>query len=125
MVGILVVLVLHAGPLMRHLPRGWRQEGTWATNREQLGLELAPGRLRFGYAYALAVAWWLGGRVGIASMWRDEAVLGPFNAEQVWGLAVLAVIALGALLSLVHQPRPIEPEARLRVGHRRWRVGRG
>ena len=125
LLGILVVLVLHAGPVLRHLPAGWRQERTWASNRQVLGLEVAAGRLRFGYAYALAVAWWLAGRVAIASLWRDEPIAGPLNAEQVWGLAVLALIALGAILSLVHQPRPIEPEARWRVGHRRWRLRGG
>ncbi|HMJ79797.1 MAG TPA: prolipoprotein diacylglyceryl transferase family protein [Candidatus Dormibacteraeota bacterium] len=123
--GIVAVLVVHAGPLMRRLPGGWRQEGTWASNRQAMGLEVAPGRLRFGYAYAFAVAWWLGGRVAIASLWRDEAVAGPFNAEQAWGLVVLALIAIGAVISLVHQPRPIEPEARWRVGHRRWRLRGG
>ncbi|MGZ3587931.1 MAG: prolipoprotein diacylglyceryl transferase family protein [Candidatus Limnocylindrales bacterium] len=125
LLGILIVLACHAGPVLRALPTGWRQERTWADNRQALGLEVARGRLRFGYAYALAVVWWLAGRVAIASLWRDEPVLGPLNSEQVLGLAVLALILLGALVSLAHQPRPIEPEERWRVGHRRWRLRGG
>ncbi len=125
LLGILFVLAVHAGPLLRGLPRGLRQEGAWAEAREALGLEVARGRLRFGYAYLAAVAWWLAGRVAIGFTWRDDVVLGPLNMEQVLGSVVLVLIVLGVLVAGVRKPRPVAPEDRWRLGHHRWRLRGG
>ena len=91
--GILVLFVLHAGPVLRHLPGAVRQTGAWAAALAERGEPVAPGRLRFGYPYLAAVAWWLSGRLVVAFTWRDRAVVGGLNAEQVMAIAVLVLIA--------------------------------
>ena len=82
LLGIVVVLAVHAGPVLEHLPGRIRQVGTWAANRETLGEPVARGRLRFGYLFLAALVWWLVGRIGIAFLWRDEAVLGPLDMDR-------------------------------------------
>jgi len=125
LLGIVVVLAVHAGPVMRHLPERLRQAGTWAANREALGEPVARGRLRFGYLFLVALVWWLVGRVGIAFLWRDELVLGPLDVEQVAALVVVAAVILGVLVVSIRQPRPLATEDRWHVGHRRWRLRGG
>jgi prolipoprotein diacylglyceryltransferase len=125
LLGIGVVLAFHAGPLLERLPERIRQAGTWASNREALGEPVARGRLRFGYLFLLALAWWLVGRIGIAFLWRDDLVLGPLDMEQVGALIVLLTVVVGVVAASVRQPRPIAAEERWRVGHRRWRLRGG
>ncbi len=125
LVGIGVVLAFHAGPLLRRLPERIRQAGTWASDRETLGEPVAHGRLRFGYLFLLALAWWLVGRIGIAFLWRDDLVLGPLDMEQVGALVVLLAVVVGVVVASVRQPRPLAAEERWRVGHRRWRLRGG
>lgn len=125
LLGILVVLAVHAGPVMRQLPERIRQTGTWAANRETLGEPVARDRLRFGYLFLVALVWWLVGRIGIAFLWRDEAVLGPLDVEQVAALVVVLAIMVGVLAASLRQPRPLATEERWRVGHRRWRLRGG
>ncbi|HXR26359.1 MAG TPA: prolipoprotein diacylglyceryl transferase family protein [Candidatus Baltobacteraceae bacterium] len=125
LLGILVVLAVHAGPVLRHLPERVRQAGTWAANRETLGEPVARGRLRFGYLFLVALVWWLVGRIAIAFVWRDDDVLGPLDVEQVAAIVVLLVILIGVLVASIRQPRPLATEERWRVGHRRWRLRGG
>ncbi len=125
LLGILVVLAVHAGPVLEHLPGRIRQAGTWAANRETLGEPVARGRLRFGYLFLAALVWWLVGRIGIAFLWRDEAVLGPLDMEQVAAIIVVLVVVVGVLVASIRQPRPLATEERWRVGHRRWRFRGG
>jgi prolipoprotein diacylglyceryltransferase len=125
LIGIGVVLALHAGPLLERLPERIRQTGTWASNREALGEPVAGGRLRFGYLFLLSLVWWLVGRIGIAFLWRDDLVLGPLDMEQVGALVVVLVVVVGIVIASVRQPRPIATEDRWRVGHRRWRLRGG
>ena len=58
------------------------------------GLRRADGRL-----FAVGLAAWSVGRAAVASTWRDAAVLGPLNAEQLICLAVAAVAAGAALVA--------------------------
>jgi prolipoprotein diacylglyceryltransferase len=102
--GVIVLFILHAGPVLRRLPGGLRQVGGWAVVAEARGEQVAHGRLRFGYLFLAAIAWWLAGRVAIASTWRDEPVLGSLNAEQALASCVLALIVLGVLWGAV-RPR--------------------
>ncbi len=125
LLGIVVVLAVHAGPVLGHLPERVRQAGTWAANREALGEPVARGRLRFGYLFLVALVWWLVGRIGIAFLWRDDPVLGPLGVEQVAAIIVVLVIVVGVLVASIRQPRPLATEERWRVGHRRWRLRGG
>ena len=103
LLGIPVTFALHAGPLLRALPGWLKQEGRWAQARASRGEEVARGRLRFGYLYAAALVWWLAGRIAIASLWRDERVLGPFCVEQLTGLAVVALLVGGVAASALRR----------------------
>jgi prolipoprotein diacylglyceryltransferase len=107
LLGIPVLLALHAGPLLRALPGGLRQVGRWVEARRVGGAPVAEGRLRFGYLFGLALAWWLVGRVVIAATWRDDRILGPLCSEQVAGLVILVVLASGALVGALHRPRVV------------------
>jgi phosphatidylglycerol---prolipoprotein diacylglyceryl transferase len=49
-----------------------------------------------GRAFLVALALWAGGRVLVAAVWRDPVVNGPFRADQLLSLAIIA----GALLAL-------------------------
>lgn len=57
---------------------------------------LAAGRFerRDGRLYLAAVGSWLLGRLLVAVTWRDPAVLGPLNADQVISIALLALIGV-------------------------------
>ncbi|HWH36383.1 MAG TPA: prolipoprotein diacylglyceryl transferase family protein [Candidatus Limnocylindrales bacterium] len=48
-----------------------------------------------GLVFASAIAWFLLGRVLIGFTWRDEPVVGPFNAEQSVALAILVGVVVG------------------------------
>jgi len=125
LLGIVVVLAVHAGPVLGHFPERVRQAGTWAANRETLGEPVARGRLRFGYLFLVALVWWLVGRIGIAFLWRDDPVLGPLGVEQVAAIIAVVVILVGVLVASIRQPPPLAAEERWRVGHRRWRLRGG
>lgn len=58
------------------------------------GLRRADGRL-----FAIGIAAWALGRAVVASTWRDAAVLGPLNVEQLICLTVAAVAAAAALVA--------------------------
>jgi prolipoprotein diacylglyceryltransferase len=58
------------------------------------GLRRADGRL-----FAVGLAAWALGRAVVAFTWRDAAVLGPLNAEQLICLTVAAVAAGSALVA--------------------------
>ena len=72
------------------------------------GLRRADGRL-----FAVGLAAWALGRSVVASTWRDAAVLGPLNAEQLICLTVAAVAA-GAALTATLAIRQRRINARLR-----------
>jgi prolipoprotein diacylglyceryltransferase len=92
--GVGFVFALHAGPVLRALPAAVKQEGRWLEGRAERGLESARGRLRFGYLFAAALAWFAAGRVVVGFTWTDAHVAGDLNAEQVAALAVLLVVVL-------------------------------
>lgn len=100
LLGLVPTGALASSPLAAWLPRRFRQVDRWAERRAARGREVAPGRLRFGLPYLLAVAWWLLGRSVIAGTWRDEPFLGSLGVEGALGLvglaAVLAAIGLAA-----------------------------
>ncbi len=93
LLGVGVTFVLHAGPLLRRLPAGLRQTGAWAEARLLRGAEVAPGRLRFGYLYLIALGWWLVGNLLVGFTRTDPAVVGAFSAEQLLAVAALVVLA--------------------------------
>ena len=94
--GVLLVLALAAGPFQRRLPERFRQEGTWLAAHWAHGREVDPGRLRFGYGYLAALAWWLLGRVVVGFSWRDAALFAGLRPEQVAALVALAAAVMVA-----------------------------
>jgi prolipoprotein diacylglyceryltransferase len=95
--GIVLLLALGTGHVQRRLPLRLRQSGAWLAQRSTRGAEVAPERLRFGYRFLVALAWWLVGRLLVAFTWRDPAILGALDAEQVGALVTLAgVVLVGA-----------------------------
>jgi hypothetical protein len=80
LIGIPIVLRL-AGP--RRQPLRVNPIVTWADRSAE------EGRL-----FVLALSWFLVGRVLVGFTWRDDAIVGPFNAEQVVALAVLIGVQL-------------------------------
>ncbi|HLB45074.1 MAG TPA: prolipoprotein diacylglyceryl transferase family protein [Candidatus Limnocylindrales bacterium] len=85
LVGIAIVLLL-AG--RRHAPVRANPLVAWA---DRAG---PPGRL-----FALALSWFLVGRVVVGFTWRDERLVGPLNAEQALALVVLIATGLGYWLA--------------------------
>ena len=71
-----------AGVLVLVTLLGWRS-----------GLRRADGRL-----FAVGLAAWALGRGLVASTWRDAAVLGPLNVEQLMCI-VVAVVAIGSAIA--------------------------
>jgi prolipoprotein diacylglyceryltransferase len=80
-------------------------EGLWAL----AGAGLAPllmrraaerGTLGLGRVFLAALAWWLTGRIIVATTWRDPRLIAGLDAEQILALGVLALIA-GSILSTV------------------------
>lgn len=78
-------------------------EGLWAL----LGIPLVvlwnagrgvPAGLRDGRLFIGAVTWFLLGRVLVGFTWRDDRIVGPFNAEQALALAAFVAISLGVAL---------------------------
>ncbi|MGC8634797.1 MAG: prolipoprotein diacylglyceryl transferase family protein [Candidatus Limnocylindrales bacterium] len=97
LLGIPLVLTLGLGRVQQRLPVRLRQTGAWLAQRSARGVEVDPERLRFGYRFLAALAWWLAGRTLVAFTWRDPAVLAALDAEQVAALVVLAgVVLVGA-----------------------------
>ena len=74
-----------------------------------LGLALRLGAFarRDGSALLVAVVLWAIGRGIVAVTWRDAAVLGPLNAEQLILIAV--VVACGVALVVLARRRVAEP----------------
>jgi prolipoprotein diacylglyceryltransferase len=59
-------------------------------------LEQIAGDLRAeGLLFATVMTWFLVGRVLVGFTWRDEPLVGPFNAEQSVALAILVGVVLG------------------------------
>ena len=85
-------------------------EGGWAAVGV-LVLAMVARRLRFGTVFLWALAWWLVGRIVIAFAWRDPAVIGPLNVEQVLATAVLVGVALLLTAGRIRAGRAPEPEA--------------
>ena len=72
-----------------------------------LGL-LAAGafRRRTGAAFLFGLALWAAGRALVATTWRDEAVAGPLNADQLISIAIIAgSLVLLAAITLVDRRR--------------------
>jgi phosphatidylglycerol:prolipoprotein diacylglycerol transferase len=74
-------------------------EASWALAGIPLALALLGraaehGTVGLGRVFPAALAWWLAGRIVVASTWRDPHLLGPFNAEQLLALATFALVAL-------------------------------
>jgi prolipoprotein diacylglyceryltransferase len=86
-----------AGILVLVTVLGWRS-----------GLRRADGRL-----FAVGIAAWALGRALVATTWRDAAVLGSLNAEQLICL-VVAAVATGAALTATLEIRRRRLQARLR-----------
>ncbi len=61
---------------------------------------LGAFRSRDGRAFAVALGGWAVVRFGVAATWRDPTVLGPFRAEQLidLGIIAIAVVAYGAIV---------------------------
>lgn len=64
----------------------------WVAWADRAGAE---GKLFVG-----ALSWFLLGRIIIGFTWRDDATVGPFNAEQI--LALVALAAMGGFITLGH-----------------------
>jgi prolipoprotein diacylglyceryltransferase len=60
---------------------------------------LGAFRSRDGRAFAVALGGWAVVRFGVAATWRDPALLGPFRAEQLIDLGIMA-IALGVYATI-------------------------
>jgi len=86
-----------AGVLVLVTVLGWRS-----------GLRRADGRL-----FAVGIAAWALGRALVATTWRDAAVLGSLNAEQLICL-VVAAVATGAALTATLEIRRRRLQVRLR-----------
>jgi prolipoprotein diacylglyceryltransferase len=74
-----------------------------------------------GRRFLAAICWWLTGRLAIGFAWRDDRVLGPFNAEQlataaVLLLAVATLPVVSVLRSRRRGPTPSAPAASTVVG---------
>jgi prolipoprotein diacylglyceryltransferase len=122
--GIPLVLSLLSRSMADRLPSAIRQEGAWATAREDRLQEVERGSLRFGFGFLAALAWWLAGRVLIGTVWRDEALVGPLNMEQAMALLTLLTLVVAVLLVAVIRPGRESREERWHSAHHRWRARR-
>jgi phosphatidylglycerol:prolipoprotein diacylglycerol transferase len=120
--GIPLVLALLSRRLARRLPSVIRQEGAWASAREDRLQEVDRGALRFGFGFLAALAWWLVGRALIGAFWRDEALVGPLNMEQAMALVALLSLLVAVLLVAVIRPGRESREERWHTAHHRWRA---
>ena len=69
-------------------------------------------RERGGQLFGAAIGWFVLGRFLVSFSWRDDAILGPLNAEQAVSLAVFIGGAIGAFLlrgSIVGRDREMKP----------------
>jgi phosphatidylglycerol---prolipoprotein diacylglyceryl transferase len=93
-------------------------EGIWALAGAPLALILGKraaerGTLGLGRVFLAALAWWLTGRIIVATTWRDPRLLAGLDAEQILALGVLALI-VGSILSAVVRlggEEPVRDEA--------------
>jgi phosphatidylglycerol---prolipoprotein diacylglyceryl transferase len=74
-------------------------EGLWALLGVPVLLLLFRRGQGSGRLLMVALTWWLLGRIAAASTWRDDHLVGPFNAEQVLGIC-LFLFAGGTLIAL-------------------------
>jgi phosphatidylglycerol---prolipoprotein diacylglyceryl transferase len=58
-----------------------------------------------GRAFLIALGLWAVGRAIVAASWRDPLVLGPFRAEQVIDVAIVAGSIVG-IVALIRRERP-------------------
>ncbi len=65
---------------------------------------------RDGRLFLAGVGIWLVGRTAVAVTWRDQGVLGPFNADQVISLVLIGVVAV-AWLAVGRRPMTSEDAA--------------
>ena len=63
-----------------------------------------------GRAFLLALGLWAIGRAIVASTWRDPLVAGPFRADQLIDLAIVAGSVVG-IVALIRRERPAPPAA--------------
>ena len=63
------------------------------------------GRRADGRAFLLALAAWAGVRLAVATTWRDRVIVGPFRAEQLIDLGVIAGSLVVLLLVVSRSPR--------------------
>lgn len=122
--GIPLIIALLSGRFASRLPPLIRQEGAWATTREDRIQEVDRGALRFGFGFLAALAWWLVGRILIGAFWRDEALVGPLNMEQAMALLTLLTLIVTVLLVAVIRPGREGREERWHTAHHRWRPRR-
>ncbi len=71
---------------------------------------LGAFRSRDGRAFAVALGGWAVVRFGVAATWRDPTVLGPFRAEQLLDLGIIA-IAIVVYLAISLRKRGAGAEA--------------
>jgi prolipoprotein diacylglyceryltransferase len=62
-----------------------------------------------GRAFAFALAGWATVRLIVAGTWRDARAWGPFNAEQLIDLAIVAVCVLAAIALVRRTPPQAHP----------------
>jgi len=67
------------------------------------------GRRADGRAFLLALAAWAGVRLAVAATWRDRVIVGPFRAEQLIDLGVIAGSLVLLLLVVARSPRSEVP----------------
>jgi phosphatidylglycerol:prolipoprotein diacylglycerol transferase len=71
---------------------------SYAGRRKLRARKLALGATDDGGSLFVAfLLWFLAGRVVVGFTWRDDAVLGPFNAEQLIALVLIIVIVVAGL----------------------------
>ena len=97
-------------------------EGAWALLGIPVILVLertlrVGGRAGRGISLLFALAWWLGGRVGVALTWRDDHTIGPLGTEGVVSLVALGVVVVALAITWrvpvgaqsAHQTLPVGP----------------
>jgi phosphatidylglycerol:prolipoprotein diacylglycerol transferase len=63
------------------------------------------GRRADGRAFLVALAAWAGVRLAVAATWRDRVIVGPFRAEQLIDLGVIAGSLVLLLLVMSRSPK--------------------
>ncbi len=100
--------------LLAGVPVLTRSLGRRRSSESRIGSVFARlrGRQLGGRLFAVAVGWFLLGRVVVGFTWRDDGVIGPLNAEQAMALVLWALLVLGALGAATRRRRePIDTRA--------------